>query len=116
MEENRVVKGRAYLEAFAPGSFAAVCDLAMARGGVLHMAPECFLAGYPCEDDAACLHVVFQCSELPALYRLLCALPYERVEWRRDFGHGVHYGVRRREIKDWGRKLSFAERMYDKEK
>lgn len=109
---NRVFKGRAYLEALQPGSFASVCDYVMERGGVLHMAPDCLLAGYTSETDARCLHVVFQCSELPALYRLLCALPYEFVEWRRDFGHGEQYGLRKRRISDWGRKLAFAEKMY----
>lgn len=108
---NRVFKGRAYLEGMQAGSFAQVCDYVMARDGVLHMAPDCFLAGYPSEADARCLHVVFQCSELPALYKVLCALPYEYVEWRRDFGHGECYGLRKRRISDWGRKLALAEKM-----
>lgn len=108
---NRVVQARVFLEQQQAGAFEGVCDVAMALDGVIHMAPDCFLAGYPCADDPGCLHVVFQCSELPALYRLLCALPFERVEWRRDFGHSDRYGTRRRSVAEWGRKLSLAERI-----
>lgn len=112
---NKVIEAREFLEARQVGAFEHLCEFVMVNGGVLHMAADCFLAGVPCEDDAQCLHVVFQCSELPSLYRLLRALPYEFVEWRRDFGHSEQYGCRRRAITEWGRKLSLAERLNRKD-
>lgn len=112
---NKTIKAREFLEARQAGAFENLCEFTMVKGGVLHMAPDCFMAGVPCEDDERCLHVVFQCSELPALYRQLCALPYDSVEWRRDFGHSEQYGCRRRRIADWGRKLGLAERLNKKE-
>ncbi len=108
---NRVCEARAFLEAQEEGAFEQVCDAAMACGGVLVMMPECFLAAAPVRDEPEVLHVIFQCSELPTLYRVLCALPYEVVEWRRDFGHSEQYGTRRRRIADWGRKLGLAEQL-----
>ena len=108
---NKVIQAREFLETRKEGAFEELCEFVMVNGGVLHMAADCFLAGVPCADDARCLHVVFQCSELPALYRQLCALPIDSVEWRRDFGHSERYGCRRRMVAEWGRKLGLAERI-----
>lgn len=108
---NKTIEARMYLEALEEGAFERVCDAAMAYNGVLVMTPECFLAAAPVSKEPGVLHVFFQCSELPALYRVLCALPYEVVEWRRDFGHSESYGTRRRRISEWGRKLGLAKRL-----
>lgn len=105
---NRTVYAREYLEAREPGSFARVIETALAAGGVVHCAPDCFLAGVPCSDDAGCLHVVFQTSHLPALRMVLAGLPYERVEWRRDWGHSAAYGTRKRAVADFFRHRDFG--------
>ena len=97
-----------WLEGQREGAFAEVIERCLTKRGVVHLAVDCFLAGEPCEDDAGCLYVVFQCSELPALRRLLLALPYERVRWRRDYGHGERYGVRERSIADFCRHEDFG--------
>lgn len=112
---NKVIQAREFLEARTPGFFELVCDTAIMQNGILHMASDCFMAGIPCEGDPSCLHIIFCSSELPALYRLLCALPYESVEWQRAFDHSSHYGMRRRSIKDWGRKLTLIEKLNKKD-
>ena len=104
---NKVSEARAFLEAQAEGAFARVIELALAGGGIVHAAPDCFLAGVPREDDARCLHVIFQCSHLPALRRVLLSMPqYERVRWRRDFKNG--YATRERTIADFCRHEHFG--------
>ena len=104
---NKVSEARAFLEDRSPGAFARVIEFTLARGGVVHAAPDCFLAGVLCEDDARCLHVVFQCSHLPALRRVLLSLPqFLRVRWRRDFKGA--YGVRERPIADFCRHRRFG--------
>lgn len=105
---NKTQEAREFLEGLQAGAFAAVLELCLGAGGVVHMGRDCFLAGVPCEDDAGCLHVVFQCSELRALRRVLVGLGYERVEWRRDFKYGVGYGVRKRAVADFCRHESFG--------
>lgn len=112
---NRVIEARVFLEEQQVGAFEKLCELAVGSDGVLVMMPECFLAGVPCAEDAGCIHIVFAAAELPTLYRVLSALPYEVVEWRRDFGHSAQYGTRRRRIADWGRKLGLAERISARE-
>jgi len=106
---NKVAEARVWLESHAEGAFARVIDLALSAGGVVHCAPDCFLAGMPCADDAACLHVIFQCSELPALRRVLLGLPYSHVEYRRDYGHSARYGTRKRAIADFCRHSYFGD-------
>jgi len=100
---SKVDEAMAFLEARQAGSFAGVIEYALDRGGVVHCAPDCFMCGVPVEGDAGCFEVVFQCSHLPALRRVLCALPYERVRWRRDFTGRKGYGVRERAIADFCR-------------
>lgn len=105
---NKTEEARVFLEGVREGAFAAVIERCLGAGGVVHLAPDCFLAGERCADDEGCLHVVFQCSHLPALRRVLLALPYERVRWRRDFGHGEGYGERERAIADFCRHEDFG--------
>ena len=100
---NKVQEAMDFLESRAVGSFAHVIEYALEHGGVVHCAPDCFLAGVPCEDDGLCLNVLFQCSDLFALRRVLVALPYERVRWRRDFTGRAGYGMRERAIADFCR-------------
>lgn len=113
---NKVIQGRAFLEARAQGAFEALCDYMVAAGGVLHMAPDCLLAGYELPEETGVFHVVFQCSELPALYRQLVATGCEWVEWRRDFDHSSSYGLKRRKVEEFGRKLGLAEILNNKNK
>lgn len=103
---SKVQEAMDYLEARQAGSFAGLIEYALESGGVVHCAPECFLCGVPCEDAPGVLHVLFQCSYLPALRRVLCALPYERVRWRRDFKGG--YAERERAISDFCRHEDFG--------
>lgn len=107
--ENKCAAAREWLEAHSAGAFAAVIDRALSAGGVVHCAADCFLAGEPCADDPACLHIIFQCSELPALRRVLLSLPYTHVEWRRAYGHSEHYGTRKRAIADFCRHADFGD-------
>lgn len=106
---NKVVEARVWLESHAEGAFARVIDRALSAGGVVHCAADCFLAGEPCAEDPACLHVIFQCSELPALRRVLLSIPYTHVEWRRDFGHSERYGTKKRAIADFCRHAYFGD-------
>ncbi len=105
---NRTEMARAWLEEKRPGAFGEVVRFCVERGGEVHAGADVFLAGYPCEDDERCLHIVFQCSKLGALRDLLEVLPYDRVRWRRDFGHGGEYGERERAIADFRRHKTFG--------
>lgn len=105
---GKVEEARAFLEARRPGEFAAVVRLCLEAGGVVHCAPDCFLAGVPCGDAPDTLYIVFQCSHLPALRRVLLGLPYGRVRWQRAWGHGVAYGVRERAVADFCRHADFG--------
>lgn len=105
---NKVQEAMDFLEARQEGSFAGVIEYALERGGVVHAAPDCFMCGVPCEDAPGVLHVVFQCSYLPALRRVLCALPYERVRWRRDLANRDGYGMRERAIADFCTHVDFG--------
>ncbi|MBQ7022979.1 MAG: hypothetical protein IJN29_05320 [Akkermansia sp.] len=100
---NHCVTGREFLEGQREGAFAETLAYCLERGGVVHFSRDCLLMGVPCEDAPEVLHVVYQHSHLPALRRVLLALPYERVRWRRDWGHGERYGVRERAIADFCR-------------
>lgn len=105
---NHFIEGRAFLEGMRAGAFAETLAYCLEREGVVHLSPDCMLLAVPCEDAPGTLHVVFQHSHLPALRRVLCALPYERVRWRRDWGHGESYGVRERAIADFCRHVDFG--------
>lgn len=105
---NHYIAGREFLERMREGAFAETLAFCLERGGVVHFSPDCLLMGVPCEDAPEVLHVVFQHSHLPALRRVLLSLPYERVRWRRDWGHGESYGVRERAIADFCRHKDFG--------
>lgn len=105
---NHFIEGREFLEGMREGAFAETLAYCLERDGVVHFSPECMLMGVPCEDAPEVLHVVFQHSYLPALRRVLLALPYGRVRWRRDWGHGKEYGERERAIADFCRHEDFG--------
>lgn len=98
-----------FLEEHSPGGYGRVIEFVLERDGVLHAAADCFLAGFPCADAPGTLYVVFQCSHLPALRRVLLSMPqYTRVRWRRDFKQGTKYGERERAIADFCRHEDFG--------
>lgn len=99
-----------FLEAHSTGGYGRVIEYVLERDGVLHAAPDCFLAGVPCEDAHEVLYVIFQCSHLPALRRVLLSMPqFTHVRWRRDFKeNGEAYGERTRAIADFCRHKDFG--------
>ncbi len=103
MTENCTERAREWLDGKREGAFGDMVSECLRRGGVVHASADCFLAGFPAEDDGRVLHVAFQCSRLRRLREVLEALGYERVRWRRDFGHGEGYGERERAISDFRR-------------
>lgn len=107
---NKVTQAFDFLEGREAGSFSATVKFCLEHGGVVHAAPDCFLAGVPCADDAGCLYVVFQCSHLPALRRVLLSLGWcERVRWGRGMaGRGDGYGTRERAVADFCRHEDFG--------
>lgn len=105
---NHYVAGREFLEEKRDGLFRDMVAYCLEREGVVHFSPDCLLFGVPCEDDARTLYVVFQHSHLPALRRVLCALPFERVRWRREWKGGEHYGTHERAIADFLRHEHFG--------
>lgn len=111
---NHYIAGREFLEAKRAGAFADGIAYCLERGGVVHFSPDCLLMGVPREDAPETLHVIFQHSHLPALRRVLCALPFERVRWRRDWGHSKEYGTRERAIADFCRHEDFGTRLTKK--
>lgn len=109
---NYFRKGFDWLEARKQGAFRQVMEQALARGGVVHAAPDCLLMAAPCPDAPDTLEVLFQCSHLPALRAVLLALPYERVRWRRDLRRGNEiddrYGWHERAVADFCRHYGFG--------
>ncbi|MGN0868375.1 MAG: hypothetical protein ACI4O9_02470 [Akkermansia sp.] len=104
---NRVTTGREYLENLRPGSFADLIDYAVSHNGIVHLAPDCLLIAVPCEDAPRTLHVLFQCSQLCALCKLLLSLEgYDRVRYRRDFRN--NYDTRERDISTFARHLKLG--------
>lgn len=89
------------LEAMQPGYYRELIETCLEYGGVVHMSKDCFLCGIPCGDNAECLYIIFQCSQLPALRKVLCSLPYKKVRWGRGLAGRKNYGIREREIKDF---------------
>lgn len=82
-----VTRAYEFLEARHPGAYHDLIRHVIARDGVLHAAPDCFFAGVPAEDDIHTIVVMFQCSELPALWRLMAMYRdrFNTVQFRRDF-------------------------------
>ncbi len=106
---NHYIAGRAFLEGLREGAFAETLAYCLERGGVVHLCPDCMLLAVPCEDAPQTLHVLFQHSHLPALRRVLCALPFERVRWRRDYKNG--YAERERSISDFCKHQHFGTKL-----
>lgn len=107
--ENKVTQAFDFLERREAGRFSSTVKFCLEHGGVVHAAPDCFLAGVPCADDPACLYVVFQCSKLPALRRALLAMPqFERVRWGRGMAGRDGYGTRERAVADFCRHEDFG--------
>lgn len=106
---SKVDEAMAFLEARQEGLFAGLIEHALESGGVVHAAPDCFFVGVP-SDTEGVLEVLFQCSHLPALRRVLCALmpKYERVRWKREFTGRASYGERERAIADFCRHEDFG--------
>ena len=106
---NKVDEAMAFLERWQEGLFAGLIEHALDRGGVVHAAPDCFFVGVPTETEGV-MEVLFQCSELPALRRVLCALmpKYTRVRWKREFTGRASYGERERDIADFFRHEDFG--------
>lgn len=84
-----VTRAYEFLEAREPGLFNALIRHAMLHQGIVHAAPDCFFIGVPAEDDPRAVAVLFQCSELPALWRMAAMYRdrFDTVRFRRDFKH-----------------------------
>lgn len=109
---NKVVEAMEFLEGYREGYFGEVVEFCLERGGVVHAEPGCFLAGVPVEGEPGVLYVVFQCSRLDVLRRVLCGLSYERVRWSRDLRERGGYGVRERAVADFCRHENFGLKKY----
>lgn len=105
---NHFIAGREFLEAKRKGAFAETLAFCLEHDGVVHLSTDCLLLGVPCPDAPGTLNVLFQHSHLPALRRVLLGLPFERVRWRRDWGHSKQYGERERAIADFCRHADFG--------
>lgn len=108
MASNSTERAREILESGGEGWFAGCVERCLSAGGVVHLSPECFLAGEPCADDAGCLYIVFACGDLCAVRRLLVGLGVERVRWKREYKYGQEYGVRERAVADFCRHEDFG--------
>lgn len=106
---NHYIAGREFLESVRKGAFAETLAYCLEHHGIVHFSPSCMLLAVPCEDSPQTLHVIFQHSHLPALRRILCALPFERVRWRRDFKGS--YGERERAIVDFCKHEHFGTKL-----
>lgn len=105
---NHVEAARAHLEGMQTGAFAGMIDGVLARGGVLHAEPECFLLAWRVEGEAGVLHVAYAHGEMLAIMRVLGGLGCEVVEWARAYTGRAGYGVRRRPLKDLWRHKTFG--------
>jgi hypothetical protein len=85
--KNHTTEAYEFLEARKPGLFRELIGECVARGGVYHASPECFLIGIPDPDDPETVIIMFQCSDLEYMWRLgvMYSDRFKRVKWRRDF-------------------------------
>lgn len=110
MMGNKVVEAREWLSRHvSPDEFGAQIELAVERGGVVYMAPDCFLTGAPAADDPRTLVVFFQCSDIRRLCRVLRATGYERVRYQRT--KNTEWVTR--EVADFEKKLALADMIYE---
>lgn len=105
---DHVSAAREHLEGMQEGAFASMIDSVLARGGVLHAEPECFLLAYRVENEPEVLHVAYANAEMLALKRVLGGLGCEVVEWARAYTGRANYGVRRRPLADLWRHETFG--------
>lgn len=105
---DHVSAARAHLESVQEGAFSASISEVLARGGVLHAEPECFLLGYRVTGEEHVFHVVYAHAGMLALKRVLGGLDIDTVEWRREFTGRAQYGTRRRPLADLYRHETFG--------
>lgn len=87
---NCTTRAYTFLEAIQPGSYAALIRHTLKQGGIIHATPDCFCLAVPAADDPHTLLILFQCSQLPALWRLarMYSPQYTHIRYRRDFKNG----------------------------
>lgn len=105
---DHVSAAREHLEGMQEGAFAGMIDEVLARGGVLHAEPECFLLAYRVENEPEVLHVAYAHGEMLAIKRVLGGLGCAVVEWARAYTGRANYGVRRRPLADLWRHETFG--------
>lgn len=76
-----------YLEEREPGLYHRLVRTALECNGIVHAAPDCFCLAVPAPDDSRTVVILFQCSELPALWKLakMYRHRFDKVRFRRDF-------------------------------
>lgn len=76
-----------FLESRGPGSYNSLIRFTLENNGIVHAAPDCFLLAISAPDDPKTAIIIFQCSELPALWRLakMYRHRFNKVRFRRDF-------------------------------
>lgn len=87
---NCTTRAHTFLEAIQPGAYASLIRHTLEQGGIIHAAPDCFCLAVPVEDAPHTLHILFQCSRLPALWRFarMYSRQYRFIRYRRDFKNG----------------------------
>lgn len=87
---NCTTRAHTFLEAIQPGAYAALIRHTLEQGGIIHAAPDCFCLAVPDSTDPHTLLILFQCSQLPALWRLahMYRHQYRTIRYRRDFKNG----------------------------
>lgn len=92
---NCTSRAYSYLEDIHPGSYHALIRHTLEQGGIIHAAPDCFCLAVPDTTDPRTVTILFQCSHLPALWRLarMYRHQFTHVTFRRDFKN--HYPERR---------------------
>lgn len=76
-----------YLEERDPGLYHRLVRTTLECNGIVHAAPDCFCLAVPAPDDPRTVVILFQCSELPALWKLakMYRHRFDKVRFRRDF-------------------------------
>lgn len=84
---NCTTRAYHYLEHLSPGSYATLIRHALEHNGIIHAAPDCFCIAIPDTEDPRTVHILFQCSHLPSLWRLarMYRHQFTHVKFRRDF-------------------------------
>lgn len=76
-----------FLEARHPGLYHTLIRTTLAANGIIHSAPDCFCLAIPDPESPSTVIILFQCSHLPALWRLAIMYQHQftHVRIRRDF-------------------------------